>query len=359
MNPIQRRLILSDTSDTTLVQVLALFIVATVGCLLGGVAFGWPAFYFEVLLYATCPAALILLMLVVTVVATLTRRETSGEPFALLYMTNIRPHRVVWGLVLGLMYRLRVYLALMIWLGTVSAFLMSVSLRSYGLSFDNRNPSVWEGILLFAFWLNGAIGTAFMVIANTVSTTLRFRQPALAAILSLLTIAVSVFAGLLVEFVFITAVEGVAEIFWGLVLTALPYIVGWGLTWFTGGDDYADILTISIVTLIGLHLFACGLALLITTQTADLVGVILIAYFIMVLWGLIGRVYRHRPTSYAVRVTLVTWAMILALLVLQTAARNRFAGLLLMMVTANALLIIPYAFGFGAIDRARHWVWRV
>lgn len=358
MNPIQRRLIQADPSDVTLVQVLAWFIVATVGVLLSGVVFRWPAFFFTVLVYATCPAAVILLMLVVVVVATLTKRETAGEPFQLLFMTNISAYRVVWGIVLGLAYRLRGYLALMIWLGTVSALLMAISLRSYGLSFDHRNPSLWESMLLFVFWLNGAVGATFMTIANTVATTLRFRQPAIAAIFSLMTVVVGALAGLLVEFVLITAVDSVAALFWGLMLAALPYVVGWGLAWFTGEHDYADIVSVSIMALVGLHLFACGFALLIATQGADLLGVILLAYFILALWGLIGRVYRRKETSYSVRVTLVTWAILLGSLVLQTAANNRSAGLLLVMVTANALLLMPYAFGFSAADRARQWVWR-
>lgn len=358
MNPIQQRLIKTDTGTITVVQLLALFIVGTIGVLLGGVAFNWPQFYFDVLVFATCPAALILLMLVVMVTTTLTLREINGESFQLLYLTNIAPSRIVWGFVVGFAYRLRLYIFLLVGAATISAFLISISLRSYGLALEDGDPTVWEAIFLFIFWFNGAIGAAFMTITNAVATTLRFRQMG-AAVSAILGTFVIISMGLLTELLLITLADGAAVLFWGLLLAALPYLLGWGLTWLTSGAGYRDILTMPIGVLIVLHWLAGAVASVATRYTIDFLSVILAAYLLLGLGVLLGRFGLRRRIAWAGRLTLISWVIILFFLVWQLASsRSEFVAILLGVVAANALLTLPYAIGFTAVDRATHWVWR-
>lgn len=65
-----------------------------------------------------CFAGLFIAALSISVTMTVVRRETRAEGYQLLYLTNIAEARMIWGMLRGMALRLRVWLALLIWVGT-------------------------------------------------------------------------------------------------------------------------------------------------------------------------------------------------------------------------------------------------
>lgn len=127
-NPIFRRLTWRERERKTPIlrfTVLTLAVLTVVGLMWLHIL-GYPERFFGIIPALMCMAGLFLVTIIVSVTTAVVKRETRAQSYQLLYMTNLSSLRMVWGTFQGMVVRLRLWLALLVWAGSVALTVVTV-----------------------------------------------------------------------------------------------------------------------------------------------------------------------------------------------------------------------------------------
>lgn len=233
-NPILRRLV-QERDDAPVSRFWGVLIGLVAGTLTVFISFSlmeWPADTFTIVPYLACPAAAIMLMLLSAVTATATVREVTGEPFELLFLTNISRAKVVLGLFGGLVYRLRTYLVLASWLMVVTTMPLIIAgrMRPDYYFLEQAPIPLGQMFILLGFVVTSAMGLALLTVTVALSSGLRLRRPLYASVYTIVILSILSSFGFTLAIGILTDVEEFDALKLALPLFALPYLVGLSLS---------------------------------------------------------------------------------------------------------------------------------
>ena len=324
---------------------------------------GWPVALYNYLVPLACMSGLFLMMLLATTAAIITLRETRNEQFQLLFLTRITPRRLVWGITLGVLYRLRTYATITVWAIALAGWPLLIISR-YALydgiaSLSDEGPSLVEGAILLLIWLVGGAGVVFMVIANTVVSSLRTRRTLRAAVLT-----VGGAFGLSVIGIMLTMVmgdaSGIVPLLVGLLLALVPYLLGFALAhyWELPWTQLVIATTYVPFALFWITVFAFIIRTSLTFRgtASDFGGVFIILYGMAMLLALIIIVRHWRRAVAARSAVFLAWMTLLAVLVMQTFRQDdRILRSITVSILQYGLVILPYGLGLSALESARRF----
>ncbi len=318
-----------------------------------------------ILQIAAFPSAIIISFVIVVTATILTLRETEGETYELLRLTNISTLRVVWGLSVGILYRLRKYILSFMWAFALG--ILPIALRVREISADDMDdPTTLDVplmplIIIFLLVLFiGAFGITLMLITSSIMSALRFRSVGVSASTALLSGGLAIVIGVMMWLIFVSLAGGLWSMIFAIFLAPIPYLVGliFAKRWRTNQlrliavTSYAPVAVIIFLLFTAILGFGRGDA-----ESSDIIlfwGLNFIFAFLLLMtiqseWG---------QAACPELIVLMVWQLLLViLLALGEGIESEAPFQTVVWLVSDTLLITPFAAAIINIDRARQWVW--
>lgn len=320
---------------------------------------GWLDSFMSIMPIFAFPAVLLSLFVIAGSAAFLVTRESRGEAFQLIRLTNMGGNRVVWGYVGGIIFRTRHYIIL---------YLIALPLTTLGTFIEVRRdvpysvsrsifyePSVFEAITLFSLTLILTWCSVFAIITSGINHALRTHHTIRATITAVF-VNGSIFLGIigLLILLIMSETSDMVSIYVGFILTSVPYLIAllFAQQWQSDLRTLAPVLNIIPFTIaISIYFLLGGLSYQITI----IFGVIFlgIAGYI-VYWIIVNPNSRRVP----IRIGFLAWQAMMGSLLL-IGMESDYAvveEVMLWMVIIN-LWLMQVGFGLQELKRAQRHLW--
>jgi hypothetical protein len=318
-----------------------------------------------ILQIAAFPSAVILMIVIIVTATILTIRQTEGEAYELLRMTDIRRARMVWGLVGGIFYRLRKYILSFMWAFGLAFLPIALQVREISadeIDYTSRfSDPLFPLLLLFLLMLfSAAIGITFLLVTSGVMAALRYRSVGLAASMTVFSAGLLLLGGILMWLIVVSVAGGLISMILALLAVPIPYAVGliFARRWRTnklrlvGVTAYAPAAVIIFLLFTAILGFGRGRADQSDTILFWALNAIFSFFLILSIeseWG--------QPSCPELIVLLAWQGLLVLILALGEGLDSEVGFETVVWLVSNTLLVTPYAVGIGNIDRAQEWVW--
>lgn len=315
------------------------------------------------------PIAAFLLFLIATTGAILTVKQSRGEAFQLLRLTDFPSSRIVWAYVGATFYRTRLFWWIFVWLFPLAMLPIFLDVYDYANRVQNDSAALLTTptrahrmeIELVIFWIIGLIaatGFSFLTVTGTITAALKRRAIVRGAISSILITLTTILIGTFLLLLTVSVTQNVLYILFAALLACLPYI--FGLFFCRWNRANPAILITNTIYVPFIIFFVIVLALVSTSQKAEflstfwlagstLIGIVL-AVDVISSW--------RQPNSAAGAVVLA-WYGVLTVVAWITLNSNAIQedGVIFLWLIVFSLIISLYGYALLNIERAKQFLW--